>query len=314
MACKPHLQVLSALRALAAPNFYIRRHRFVIVRVKAIQDLAQLSDAALFAEVEHGTALCVANAKRIHADGLSLVDQKRPRGVEVLRLAAQEEAAKVLILLDAIRCPRATRPTEFGRQLQYFNDHLAKGIYAQYCGFRPATLGEIRQWGELERKEFYLDGPNGVDWIFYNDILRRREETIYVDYVENDGQHRWHDPLGFEDIGLLLVMPVRDPVLRLVNALNDAGCLVAAALEVIARIWRPVALDDDLTWSTLRELNFKTLEAMQVQGLRTSQADEASGIIVNEWLFPLYSLDLRKERVEKSQLRDVQQRWSPDAW
>jgi AbiV family abortive infection protein len=283
------------------------------VRVKAIQDLAQLSESALFTQIEHGTTLCVANAKRIHADCLSLVDQKRPRGAEILRLAAQEEAAKVLILLDAIRCPRATLPAEFARQLQYFNDHLAKGIYAQYCGLRPATLGEIREWVDLERKEFYLDGPNGVDWIFYNDILRRREETIYVDYVENDGQHRWHDPQRFEDVGLLLLMPARDPVLRLVNALNDAGCLVSAALEVIARIWRPVALDDDLAWSTLRDLNSKTLEAMQAQGLWTTQADEASGVIINEWLFPLYSIDLRRERVDKNQLRDVQQRWSP-AW
>jgi hypothetical protein len=60
---------------------------------------------------------------------------------------------------------------------------------------------------DRERKEFYLDGPNDVDWIFYNDILRTREETIYVDFVENDGQHVWHDPTVLDELRLPLVMP-----------------------------------------------------------------------------------------------------------
>jgi AbiV family abortive infection protein len=104
------------------------------VRVRAIQDLAQLSDAVLYTELAQGLGLCAANAKRIADDCLLLAGDKRARGAEILRIAAEEEATKVLILLDAIRCPRSRLPTEFSRQLQYFNDHLAKGIYAQYCG------------------------------------------------------------------------------------------------------------------------------------------------------------------------------------
>jgi len=281
------------------------------VRVKAIQDLAQLSDAAFFEQVAVGTALCLSNAKRIYGDHASLVSAERPRGAEILRLTAEEEASKVLILLDAVRCPRTKLAAEFGRQLQYFNDHLAKGIYAQYCGFRPATFGEIRRWVDLERKEFYLDGPNGVDWIFYNDILRRREETIYVDYVESEGDHLWHDPTKFDELALSFVIPNRNPVFRLVTALGDAGCLSSPTLAIMADVWRPLSMDDDLLWSSLREWNIKMLERMEQKKLLKTTESATYDLIVNEWLFPLYPLDLTKERIDKNGLRDIQQQWSP---
>ena len=102
------------------------------------------------------------------------------------------------ILLDVVRCPR--QPGEiFSRQLGYFNAHVAKGLYATYDNiFAPADLPEIRRYMDSECKMLYLDGPNDVDWIFQNDILREREESIYVDYVDyNDATRRerfWHCP------------------------------------------------------------------------------------------------------------------------
>jgi len=264
-----------------------------------------------FEQVAVGTALCLANAKQIHDDHASLVSARRPRGAEILRLTAEEEASKVLILLDAVRCPRTKSTAQFSRQLHYFNDHLAKGIYAQYCGLRPATFGEIHRWVDLERKEFYLDGPNDVDWIFYNDILRRREETIYVDYVESERDHLWHDPTKFDELALSFVMPSRNPVFRLVTALGDAGCLSSAGLALIAEVWRSIFIDDDFSWDSLHERNVKMLEHMEQKNLLKTKGDDVRGVIVNEWLFPLYPLDLTKERVDKNGLRDLQQQWSP---
>ncbi len=110
------------------------------MRIKAIQDLSQLADDALFSEIAAGAALCVSNARQIDGDSILLNDLRRPAGSQILRLAAEEEAAKVLILLEAVRCPRIERQSDFNRQLQYFNDHLAKGIYAQYCSRRPPLL------------------------------------------------------------------------------------------------------------------------------------------------------------------------------
>lgn len=280
------------------------------MRVKAIQDLAQLSDEALFSEIEIGAELCVSNAKQVHNDSLALDGLNRPAGTEILRLAAEEEAAKVLILLDAVRCQRSATPNEFNRQLQYFNDHLAKGIYAQYTWQRPNLFSEVSEWVERERKEYYLDGPNDVDWIFYNDILRRREETIYVDYVENDGSHIWHDPRQMDEFGATFAS-IRNPTLILVSALSEAGCLKATALKVIAEVWRPKAIGSDLTMLEVFNLNNEVLQKIHAAGHLKNHAPTIINEIANRWMFPLYPLDLRKCRVNKNDLREIQRAWSP---
>jgi AbiV family abortive infection protein len=276
------------------------------MRVKAIQDLCQLPDTELFREIAQGATLCVANARQIQEDSLILSERQRVRGADILRTAAEEEASKASILLDAVRCPRLTQSGNFARQLKYFNEHLAKGIYAQHYHGRPATFGEVRQWVSLERKTFYLDGPNGVDWIFYNDILRRREENIYVDYVNYDEQHLWHDPARPYNAQAAFGGSQNNPVLRVANALLDADFFETSALGVVAQKWRSIDLTDDLHWESLRKLNFQTLEALEQSGLLRSQTDEIYREITNNWLSPLYSLDLRPESVDKDDLRKVQ--------
>jgi AbiV family abortive infection protein len=278
------------------------------MRVKAIQDLSQLTDDALYAEIAAGAAICFSNSHQIYSDSLLLNQLRRPAGSEILRLAAEEEAAKVLILVDAVRCPRIERQSDFNRQLQYFNDHLAKGIYAQYPWRHPHSFSEVREWVNRERKEYYLDGPNSVDWIFYNEILRQREETIYVDYVENDGVHFWHDPRRTDELGLMPVSS-ESPTLRLVSALSKAGCLKSAALHILAKIWRAQPIDENLTMQALFDLNNKSLESLHAGGVLETQDADVINEIANRWLFPLYPLDLRKDRVSKEELRNFQRNW-----
>lgn len=276
---------------------------------KAIPDLAQLSDKQLFLELETGLSLCAANAQRIEADAALLFDNKRERGARILRLAAEEEAAKVLILLDVVRCPR-NKPLEFSSQLKNFTEHLAKGIYAQYCNTKPLKFEDVREWVELERKQFYLDGPNGVDWIFDNDILRRREDTIYVDYYESDDERKWHDPMFGEGWWASAYVP--SFVLRLTSAMSNSGWLKAAALAEIATIWRKIEMHDGFSWRELRALNCKTLETVQAKGLLVDRPADDYAIIANEWLFPLWSLDVRRRtEVDQKDLRQLQENWAP---
>ena len=50
-----------------------------------------------------------------------------------------------------------------------------------------------------ERRPYYLGGPNGVDWILPNHAKGRRENRMYVDYVQDitveNGEHDWVSPL-----------------------------------------------------------------------------------------------------------------------
>ena len=99
---------------------------------RAIKDLCQLSDASLFEEVATGIGHVVEVVDRLDAAARSLSEASERHPARILRNMAEEEAAKVLILVDAVRCPRK-RQTERSRVLGYFHDHLAKGLYAEVC-------------------------------------------------------------------------------------------------------------------------------------------------------------------------------------
>jgi hypothetical protein len=115
------------------------------------------------------------------------------RAVGILQLFAEEEAAKSLLLFDAVRCPRA-RKEEFRRLVSGFGNHLAKGIYVKYYGSRLADLHEARTIVNLERRAVYREGDYG-EFIAPNSILYMREKRVYVSYArEDDNRHGWHQP------------------------------------------------------------------------------------------------------------------------
>jgi AbiV family abortive infection protein len=285
------------------------RGQYHRMRARAIRDLAQLSDSNLFATIAEGLELVKENAFRLERDARVLWDQKCAQGHLAVISHAKEEAAKVLILLDAVRCPRQPAAV-FSRHLGAFNEHLAKGIYARCYRGRPASFREVEAYTKKLRKQFYLDGPEGVDWIFRNTILDEREHGLYVDYVETDERHLWWAPVDSPLIGS--GWAYTDPaVLSVVRALDEVGCLTTSALEVIADLWRPVVMTPEFSWdSQLRMLNRRTLDSLDAKGLLRPSTPATYTKVIDGWLFPLNSLELHKEiPVSKDDLRRVQQEW-----
>ena len=189
------------------------------MRVRAIKDLMRLGEPAFFAAIAEGLELIVQNVSRLYDGAITLAKASQPHAAHVLTTLAEEEAAKVLILLDAVRCPQSPAD-RLSHQLARFNDHLAKGLYARVCGMRPATLAQLQECIDNDREEFYLDGPNDVDWIFRNQVTQDREGIFYVDYVAHDDGHRWSDPAVFEEI--LCSSPPMPDAVRM--ALNPVEC------------------------------------------------------------------------------------------
>ena len=260
---------------------------------RAILDLMQLSDADLFAQMSRGLELVLDNACRLAQDAGTLGQLGRGEGSRVLRLIAEEEAAKFLILLDAVRCPR--EPSwRLVRQLRRFCDHLAKGIYAACCYWRVGSLGQLLSYIEKERPDFYLSGPENRDPIFRNRILVEREMAIYVDYLATEEGPCWFAPFAGEPSYLNQLDP---PALTRARALHAVGCTTPQALELIAATWRPVQVGDDFTLRELRKVNQRTLEAMGQRGLLRERLEETCRLIILEWPFPLYSADLKMTRV-----------------
>jgi hypothetical protein len=117
-----------------------------------------------------------------------------PREAEVLRGFANEEAAKILILMDAVRCPVKLIAARIGDIVRWFYDHLARLIYAESISWRPMHVTELREYVKHHRKAHYMEGFAG-EYILPNSKVYRRESQLYVD-VETfeDGEPHWSEP------------------------------------------------------------------------------------------------------------------------
>ena len=282
---------------------------------RAIKDLCRLSDPDLFEEIATGIGHVMEAVNGLGVAVRKLYEEGYRHPARVLDNLATEEAAKVLVLVDAVRCPR-NKSTEKSRTLGYFYDHLAKGIYAAVTNWSPANFAEVMHNVDRERQEHYLDGPNDVDWIFPNSITQRREDDLYVGYVRDDteeggqGERRWTPPSVYDQV----VFAPSSAVVRLASALHETNATTPKGLSVIAKIWRSVDMRDDMGITELMGLNWRTLEVLDDRGLLASSPHETYAVIRNDWIFPLWSLDLRILKVEKKSLREVRQQWSPDGY
>lgn len=273
---------------------------------RAVAEFAQRSDPDFFAEIAVGMRLTTANALGLWRDFTVMHRAGRRQGAEILSAFVEEEAAKFFILLDAVRCPKTSR--HFGRQLRYFYDHLAKGIYALHYLYSPADFAEVQRYVASHREEYYLDGPEGFEWIFRNQILERREENIYVNYVRTDDGSGWISPRR-----RLIVDPWRTQpeTLALARTMCRMGFATPESLATVAEIWRPFEVEDSATWGAIHQKNEETLNALDRRGLLKS--GEGVERVLDRWSFPLYSLDLQTDGTRVQDLIDHRRKLE-EAW
>lgn len=275
-------------------------------RPRAIKDLAQLTASLFYREVAEGLGLVISNARRLYASAIALAETNHFHDARVLNALSEEEASKYLILLDAVRCPRK-QFNRFADQLARFNDHLAKGLYARAYWLRPESLGQLQEYLDHYRVDLFLDGPNDVDWIFRNEIIRHREEALYVDYVAQDNSHTWLHPGIYDNSSFSVLADTEPMALRIAGNLHDAGVSIPGALAVIADVWQPLAMTQALLWTEIRQQNYRTLECLEQKGFLQERSPSESSEIVGRWQFPLYSLDLSLLPVDLESLHKQQQ-------
>jgi hypothetical protein len=272
--------------------------------------LAGVPDDKLIHEVARGLTLIFEHVSQLQSSIETLCEEKQPRGVAAVRTIADEEAAKYLILVDAIRCPRKAQ-RQRAEQLRRCNDHLSKGIYAYIAGMSPADLGEIRRIAKGLRQSYYLDGPTDYDWIFRNSIEEQRERTLYVDYVRTDEGADWEAPDVHDDRIFLYGDP--SGVVRIVQALTHAGIASVDGLRVVAEVWRNFVPEAETHWQEVAPRNRLTLEMLQERDLvGDAFTDRDAQVIVDEWTFPLHHEELSVIRVNLDELRRRQKEWVPD--
>jgi hypothetical protein len=270
---------------------------------RALTELGQRSDEHFFAAVATGLRAVTANALGLWRDFAVMHHHGRRQGAEILRAFVEEEAAKFFILLDAVRCPRAS--PLFGRQLRYFYGHLAKGIYARHYQYSPADFAEVQRYVASHRAEYYLDGPEGFEWIFRNEILERRETHIYVNYVRTDDGPAWISPRR-----TIIAEPwaVQPQTLALARTMCRLGFAAPASVAAVAAVWRPFLLDRTTTWGAIYQQNIQTLNDLKSRGLIPREHPQDVDFILDCWNFPLYPLDLQPDGTTPQELVEHRRR------
>ena len=268
---------------------------------RAIRNLEQLPDTDLFETLSEGMSLIVDNATDFEETARRLYQNGEFRASEVMRGFAKEEAAKVLILIDYVRCPN-----ESGQRTQVlkrFYSHVAKRIYAMTCEYsRYASFGVVSDLVESECRPWYLDGPNDIDWIFPNSISAEREQNLYVDYVQDvtddEGPCHWIAPAP-PPICSLSQYQTSDCV-TLVRSLFKVGALSTGGLAEIAGIWRSFKPLPDTGRRELYHLIGETLNRL-AQCSSVIEKEEAQ-FIVSHWPFPLWPLTMKEPRLDDGDL------------
>ncbi|WP_370322576.1 hypothetical protein [Oricola sp.] len=229
------------------------------------------------------------------------------REAEVLIGFANEEAAKILIIMDIVRCPPTKVDARIGTMLKWFYSHLARLLYAEAAEWNAIDLVELRRYVDLNRRTHYLDGPMS-EYIFPNSPLHNRESLLYVDIeAYEDGFPHWSAPKGKEHL-----FPIMEPpALSAVEALSAVGAFSEAGLSIVAEVWgaaefavtqreqgdhpQQFAESDHLIQIMLGKL----LEAALP---REDATQEHVNAIYRHWQMPMYNLDFRPIKVSLEEL------------
>ena len=273
---------------------------------RAITNLGNQKKELYLRSVAQGIEHLVANIGRLDSSAHTLSEAGDEASATLLGSFADEEAAKVLILIDAVRCPPAKARAR-ARTLKRWRDHLWKGIYVRACEWRPADYRELTEYIDSELQPFYLDGPMGIDWIFPNEIRTQRERQIYVDLVEditetapNRQEPYWIAPGDF----ISHWSDYRTSTcVEIALSLHACGISTEHGLNHVARIWQPL----DIVSMDYSELLGKIRETLLAVQSEQSESTASGGVVPSQneliyWPHPLWPYDEREKPATDSNL------------
>lgn len=279
------------------------------IGMRQLKPLGSMPPKQRWSVIAEGLPVLLRSADGLYAAASSIID--RPRIREILEGHAAEEAAKILILLDYVRCPLSLS-NYAQRTLRAFYDHGARLTYGAACGWRPSTVNELRTYVDRERASHYIEGSVG-EFILPNSQLFRREARLYADLTRNDdGSFEWNDPERLLSLERAWLMPPR--ALHVARSLERLGAFSVNGLALIHKIWaaKPfVGPEHAMESDGLIEVTLEALIKAKVVGEEATDADVR--VICGSWQLPVYAIDTQVVDVPLAELHAAQERelWAP---
>jgi hypothetical protein len=228
-----------------------------------------------------------------------------PREAEVLAGFAKEEAAKILILLDAVRCPDKLVSSKIRTLIGRFYGHLERLIYTQLAEWWCEDIARLRKAVEPLRKTHDLEGNIG-EFIVPNSTLYQRESKLYADVeAYEDGTPVWNAPVGHAN-----PFGARMPaVVAVVDAMAACGMFTLAGLRATSQVWGHLEFTDSQTLRDAERLTHELLDRLISEGLpQESATQDHVDTLYRHWPLPMYNVDLGPIPVTLEELKAEQDR------
>jgi hypothetical protein len=258
----------------------------VNIGLRQAKKLCQLPKEERLGLIAEGLPIILESARGFWRASGQLANNN-PREADVLEGFAEEEAAKILILLDVVRCPSKLIAERIGHIIDNFYDHLARLLYAEAQGWQPMHVAQLQEYLDSERVAHYLEGHIG-EYIAPNWTIYGRESQLYADIeASEDGTH-WNKPTSYRS-GLPHFTPT---ALRVVDALSAFGIFTRQGLDATAKVWGQLEFKDGETKVDAERLTEDLLNKLVAEGLTCRPVtQEDVGILYRSWQMPMYNLD-----------------------
>lgn len=271
------------------------------IGMKRGRTLANLPASAQLDLIAEGLPILMKSAGDLLAAARSL--EGHPRSSSILLGHSLEEVAKILVLMDIVRCPPKIRPSRFGPMMQWFYDHLARLLYLDAQSWRPMHVRQLQEYLDDQRRSHYLEGSIG-EYILPNSTLAGRESLLYADIITyEEGDPIWSEPSNHEPVfGFAGGNPRPWEVCC---ALRDFGAFTRAGLDVVSDVWSRLDFKDEVSATEADRLSHEMALALQTTGLITEQANEDQlGYLYRSWQLPMYRMDFKRIEVSLDELKD----------
>lgn len=267
------------------------------IGMKGLRILANVPDKERFDIIAEGLPILMKSA-----DDLLLASEDldgHQRAASILIRQATEELAKVLILVDLVRCPARLRGSRVSFMVKWFYSHLARLLYVETQAWKPMHVDQLQEYVDDQRKSHHLDGPMG-EYIFPNSAVFVRESQLYADLMHyDDGTPIWNEPSNEPSP----FTRNRPHVWTICAALRDFGVFTRKGLDVAAKVWETIDFKGGQDWSGARGLTRTMLENLERAKLITEAAtEEQLRTLYNHWQIPMYNVDFRQVDVPLDQL------------
>ena len=275
------------------------------VGLSQAQRLCQMPQSERLVFIAEGLPIIFGSAQGFWQAATTL--SKHVREAVVLTSHAKEEAAKVLILMDMIRCPGRLQASRIGDMCKWFYSHLARMIYAEAVSWKPMHVAQLREYVDRSRKSHDLDGAVG-EYVVPNWMNFNRERVLYSDIAAYEGEGaRWNDPTDH-----IHEFSFPDPppmVLKLAEAMSLLGMFTRRGLEVTAETWAKTDFKDQESFPEASALTQRLIERLVGKGLPSDRAEQKHAqLLLSEWPLPMYHLDFGLIPVPLEDLQDEQDR------